>query len=154
MPPNDCRRAVILRLETVLASTRITVCFDLIQILLRAEVHLWMQRQRVRQLRCRVLKTCGIGLRVDRIGWRAGQYSTVTLYEAVKPLWFAWKLLSLRYKKQPLNLRLSVWVSCDLLENYYLCAIRNNRTAESRWDGGLWFAWKLLSLRYKKQPQR
>ena len=42
---------------------------------------------------------------------------------------------------------------CDLLENYYLCAIRNNDQWQNYNDWQLWFAWKLLSLRYKKQHE-
>ncbi len=66
-------------------------------------------------------------------------------------MWFAWKLLSLRYKKQPPFLWRDSWHCCDLLENYYLCAIRNNRQCYQDDTYELWFAWKILSLRYKKQ---
>ena len=70
---------------------------------------------------------------------------------SVVVLWFAWKLLSLRYKKQLVSSGISPCVCCDLLENYYLCAIRNNSFFLGLINRPLWFAWKLLSLRYKKQ---
>ena len=42
-------------------------------------------------------------------------------------LWFAWKLVLLQYRKQPLlKLRLLI-LSCDLLENSYFCSIANNK---------------------------
>ena len=42
-------------------------------------------------------------------------------------LWFAWKYLPLRYQQQRLPTINSIHISCDLLENIYLCGINNNR---------------------------
>ena len=41
-------------------------------------------------------------------------------------LWFAWKFLSLWYQTQPVPLVGISEVSCDLLENFYLCGIKHN----------------------------
>ena len=39
------------------------------------------------------------------------------------PLWFAWKSVPLWYLKQRCNLISQDFISCDLLENQYLCGI-------------------------------
>ena len=44
-------------------------------------------------------------------------------------LWFAWKYLPLRYQQQRLPTINSIHISCDLLENIYLCGINNNLEA-------------------------
>ena len=93
-------------------------------------------------------------------------------------LWFAFILLSLSYWKQPLRLRPSGIVRCDLLSFYYLCRTGNNNTEMlDKVEGvvicfhftifvvlettftfynygrnSLWFAFILLSLSYWKQP--
>ena len=41
-------------------------------------------------------------------------------------LWFAWKFVPLWYQQQRKLVRERVTVSCDLLENSYLCGISNN----------------------------
>ena len=41
-------------------------------------------------------------------------------------LWFAWKFVPLWYQQQPKFKRTAFNVSCDLLENSYLCGISNN----------------------------
>ena len=41
-------------------------------------------------------------------------------------LWFAWKFVPLWYQQQPLATDKSDSLSCDLLENSYLCGISNN----------------------------
>ena len=92
-------------------------------------------------------------------------------------LWFAWKIVLLQYRKQhhPINHRINK--SCDLLEKSYFCSIANNdnsycgdsprvviclknRTfAVSQTTNflvlprstGLWFAWKIVLLQYRKQ---
>ena len=43
-------------------------------------------------------------------------------------------------------------VSCDLLENSYLCGINNNQSSESLTTNLLWFAWKFVPLWYQQQP--
>ena len=69
----------------------------------------------------------------------------------VKRLWFAWKLLPLYYNQQQ-YIELSFYqVSCDLLENYYLCTTINNDYLKRYVQRTLWFAWKLLSLYYNQQ---
>ena len=92
-------------------------------------------------------------------------------------LCFAWKLLPLRYQIQQGTVEASVLLRCDLLENYYLCGIKYNglcflhnldrvviclkiitfavsnttRQTHCHCSNQLWFAWKLLPLRYQIQ---
>ena len=92
-------------------------------------------------------------------------------------LWFAWKLVLLQYRKQPIQIDVSLSRCCDLLENSYFCSIANNvenfkievvivviclktRTfavSQTTWHNYmllfllLWFAWKLVLLQYRKQ---
>ncbi len=94
-----------------------------------------------------------------------------------KRLWIAFKLLSLwRQKQQDLRDVLR-WYSCELLSNYYLCDVRNNKLFEINYtkivvncfqiiifvtsettccavkiaNWRLWIAFKLLSLWRQKQ---
>ena len=41
-------------------------------------------------------------------------------------LWFAWKIVPLRYTKQQGRHRVNIQRGCDLLEKSYLCGIQNN----------------------------
>ena len=92
-------------------------------------------------------------------------------------LWFAWKIVLLQYRKQPILKCLLRNSCCDLLEKSYFCSIANNpfvklftiervviclknRTfAVSQTTGHrrffpivvLWFAWKIVLLQYRKQ---
>ena len=92
-------------------------------------------------------------------------------------LWFAWKIVLLQYRKQPWSMRLYTFCSCDLLEKSYFCSIANNyslvqrrsqrvviclknrtfavsqttRTSHDTRTMGLWFAWKIVLLQYRKQ---
>ena len=43
-------------------------------------------------------------------------------------LWFAWKIVLLQYRKQPVVVREFSVSGCDLLEKSYFCSIANNRT--------------------------
>ena len=67
------------------------------------------------------------------------------------PLWFAWKIVLLQYRKQlcvpssPLSRR------CDLLEKSYFCSIANNNWKGNKYRHLLWFAWKIVLLQYRKQ---
>ena len=97
----------------------------------------------------------------------------------MKPrLWFAWKIVPLRYTKQPGCIPSRFPRGCDLLEKSYLCGIQNNwRRLGYNYNrvviclknrtfavykttykdiykiiGLLWFAWKIVPLRYTKQP--
>ena len=99
--------------------------------------------------------------------------------QAIRQLWFAWKIVLLQYRKQPPSTfavsgwvviclknrtfavsqtteRLSkeTWTSCDLLEKSYFCSIANNSEKTSYCDVQLWFAWKIVLLQYRKQPLR
>ena len=66
-------------------------------------------------------------------------------------LWFAWKIVLLQYRKQ-LSLGYSTFsTSCDLLEKSYFCSIANNGENSGRHAVGLWFAWKIVLLQYRKQ---
>ena len=67
-------------------------------------------------------------------------------------LWCAWKYLPLRYQQQRLPTINSIHISCDLLENIYLCGINNNIMQYQVARMVLWFAWKYLPLRYQQQP--
>ena len=97
-----------------------------------------------------------------------------------KLLWFAWKFLSLWYQTQLYSLHWRMTMSCDLLENFYLCGIKHNlknqrqilktvviclkisifvvsnTTSSNRCHclRLLWFAWKFLSLWYQTQHER
>ena len=92
-------------------------------------------------------------------------------------LWFAWKYLPLWYQQQQSTHWHIRYISCDLLENIYLCGINNNRELAisltepvviclkistfvvSTTTKGvllrdellLWFAWKYLPLWYQQQ---
>ena len=92
-------------------------------------------------------------------------------------LWFAWKIVLLQYRKQPMAQGFTRDMRCDLLEKSYFCSIANNsffvvivlntvviclknRTfavsqTTSRYVGfvcvWLWFAWKIVLLQYRKQ---
>ena len=41
-------------------------------------------------------------------------------------MWFAWKIVPLRYTKQLMTSLSNIWLGCDLLEKSYLCGIQNN----------------------------
>ena len=66
-------------------------------------------------------------------------------------LWFAWKLVLLQYRKQHSAAPLGMSFRCDLLENSYFCSIANNLHLQLGRFFGLWFAWKLVLLQYRKQ---
>ena len=42
-------------------------------------------------------------------------------------LWFAWKFVPLWYQQQRRGILIKISLSCDLLENSYLCGISNNQ---------------------------
>ena len=48
-------------------------------------------------------------------------------------LWFAWKFVPLWYQQQLFSTSLKPFLSCDLLENSYLCGISNNSTDGDRY---------------------
>ena len=94
-------------------------------------------------------------------------------------LWFAWKIVLLQYRKQPIIADEALQFRCDLLEKSYFCSIANNcvplqhrnqpvviclknRTfavSQTTIDKKLmamymlWFAWKIVLLQYRKQPK-
>ena len=69
----------------------------------------------------------------------------------VHPLWFAWKIVLLQYRKQRMR-ALSAWrLGCDLLEKSYFCSIANNGYSRLVLSAQLWFAWKIVLLQYRKQ---
>ena len=106
---------------------------------------------------------------------------SATTYEAntfpYDKLWFAWKFVPLWYQQQLCVEWHTKRLSCDLLENSYLCGISNNvqdqqlriayvviclkiRTfvvSATTWIVGrfdtpvLWFAWKFVPLWYQQQ---
>ena len=66
-------------------------------------------------------------------------------------LWFAWKIVLLQYRKQLYTPLSYTDYSCDLLEKSYFCSIANNMI-DFMWCAlGLWFAWKIVLLQYRKQ---
>ena len=99
-------------------------------------------------------------------------------YLAKNGLWFAWKIVLLQYRKQLACEAFIFANGCDLLEKSYFCSIANNsRTSVQRSTSvviclknrtfavsqttlshrrpsptGLWFAWKIVLLQYRKQP--
>ena len=92
-------------------------------------------------------------------------------------LWFAWKIVLLQYRKQPMVFKSLSSMSCDLLGKSYFCSIANNRflfwrtnkivviclenrtfavsqTTSFKYSEILyllWFAWKIVLLQYRKQ---
>ena len=70
---------------------------------------------------------------------------------ASRPLWFAWKIVLLQYRKQPSINKIICKFSCDLLEKSYFCSIANNAIFVERYALSLWFAWKIVLLQYRKQ---
>ena len=92
-------------------------------------------------------------------------------------LWFAWKFVPLWYQQQLWIPAISQRISCDLLENSYLCGISNNRRyilslvllvviclkirtfvvsattrpLDNSRHVALWFAWKFVPLWYQQQ---
>ena len=96
---------------------------------------------------------------------------------ARKTLWFAWKFVPLWYQQQHVFSVPIADVSCDLLENSYLCGISNNSwwycegraivviclkirtfvvsaTTQNQthtYHFSLWFAWKFVPLWYQQQ---
>ena len=95
----------------------------------------------------------------------------------ITKLWFAWKIVLLQYRKQQITIYITLNSSCDLLEKSYFCSIANNAVPilvsvhfvviclknrtfavsqttsaqRCRRDHGLWFAWKIVLLQYRKQ---
>ena len=49
------------------------------------------------------------------------------------------------------NIRVNTSISCDLLENLYLCGISNNYQIQNTHTLLLWFAWKFVPLWYQQQ---
>ena len=66
-------------------------------------------------------------------------------------LWFAWKIVLLQYRKQPHRTPHRTLSCCDLLEKSYFCSIANNLLLDKTSIVGLWFAWKIVLLQYRKQ---
>ena len=92
-------------------------------------------------------------------------------------LWFAWKFVPLWYQQQLRPPMIEFLLSCDLLENSYLCGISNNSVTDKyltifvviclkirtfvvsattvgrkgRHFAELWFAWKFVPLWYQQQ---
>ena len=53
--------------------------------------------------------------------------TTLLRYEWIRTLlWFAWKIVLLQYRKQPIFSNTPHTRSCDLLEKSYFCSIANN----------------------------
>ena len=103
--------------------------------------------------------------------------TTSSVNPAWMSLWFAWKLVHLQYRQQPMCLTRYTNYRCDLLENSYICSIANNKkltTELTMWVviclktrtfavspttgsilcgsvTSLWFAWKLVHLQYRQQ---
>ena len=46
------------------------------------------------------------------------------------PLWFAWKIVLLQYRKQHYGTKQQIMACCDLLEKSYFCSIANNQAIE------------------------
>ena len=93
-------------------------------------------------------------------------------------MWFAWKIVLLQYRKQHWVFVQASGRGCDLLEKSYFCSIANNtfglvvplvwvviclknrtfavsqttRVQVNRQYRQLWFAWKIVLLQYRKQP--
>ena len=81
------------------------------------------------------------------------QTTNCFLFQLENQLWFAWKIVLLQYRKQLNNSHNAPSWSCDLLEKSYFCSIANNRMFRTQAYSLLWFAWKIVLLQYRKQPQ-
>ena len=79
------------------------------------------------------------------------QTTNNTTGTAVSVLWFAWKIVLLQYRKQLSFAHKRTCKGCDLLEKSYFCSIANNRNMGLWRRIGLWFAWKIVLLQYRKQ---
>ena len=79
------------------------------------------------------------------------QTTTILSGKTYIRLWFAWKIVLLQYRKQPVLLGCHLNVCCDLLEKSYFCSIANNTFQRGLWRTQLWFAWKIVLLQYRKQ---
>ena len=76
------------------------------------------------------------------------------IWKCPYPLWFAWKIVLLQYRKQRNFTVSTFWNSCDLLEKSYFCSIANNFNFDRTAFKALWFAWKIVLLQYRKQQDR
>ena len=99
------------------------------------------------------------------------------VYQGRSLLWFAWKFVPLWYQQQHIIIENITLISCDLLENSYLCGISNNFSKKNvihnsvviclkirtfvvsattnsfhlKYYDLLWFAWKFVPLWYQQQ---
>ena len=66
-------------------------------------------------------------------------------------LWFAWKIVLLQYRKQP-NLLLSYCIAVVIcLKNRTFAVSQTTLSFGTSDTTGLWFAWKIVLLQYRKQ---
>ena len=69
----------------------------------------------------------------------------------VSPLWFAWKIVLLQYRKQQANAMHYPDSVVICLKNRTFAVSQTTNTLSNRTANGLWFAWKIVLLQYRKQ---
>ena len=123
--------------------------------------------------------TCKVVICLKNRTFAVSQTTRASANVTGRPLWFAWKIVLLQYRKQHAQLVIQRIFGCDLLEKSYFCSIANNvwthlpywvlvviclknRTfavsQTTAWPYSdllelLWFAWKIVLLQYRKQRQ-
>ena len=68
-----------------------------------------------------------------------------------RPLWFAWKIVLLQYRKQQLRPTGLLFPVVICLKNRTFAVSQTTSATGIINDAGLWFAWKIVLLQYRKQ---
>ena len=79
------------------------------------------------------------------------QTTRTELYFCAKPLWFAWKIVLLQYRKQQKNIYKCEAHVVICLKNRTFAVSQTTCTTIHRHSAQLWFAWKIVLLQYRKQ---
>ena len=66
-------------------------------------------------------------------------------------LWFAWKIVLLQYRKQLVHILLIEVTVVICLKNRTFAVSQTTLTRKTKERKGLWFAWKIVLLQYRKQ---
>ena len=122
-------------------------------------------------LRCDLLEKsyfCSIANNID--AWRGQQGAVVIClknrtfavsqttylfdYSILYMLWFAWKIVLLQYRKQPIGFSSSCVLVVICLKNRTFAVSQTTALRQLPHTGGLWFAWKIVLLQYRKQHLR
>ena len=66
-------------------------------------------------------------------------------------LWFAWKIVLLQYRKQQVLYLVLIVVVVICLKNRTFAVSQTTHNCCKKAKNGLWFAWKIVLLQYRKQ---